>query len=383
MKHLIRASLGAAILAWGAVASAAEIQVMTQNQYLGANLAPLIAAAGGNGDFNTEVVNALQDIAASRTPERILVLAREILERGPELVALQEVWKFECAPYPGVPEVPGLGCDDGSIRAAFADHRDLTLAALGTRYVPKAQVTNLDLQSFGPFTGIPFTINGYPALLRATDRDMILARSDIAEDVQAVTFTCDGPVSDDGCNYFHAVPLPDVSGIPLGRVERGYIAVDVTIDDRGYRFVNTHLEVRDPPIPAFVQAAQMQELLGKVMATPGTRTLIMAGDFNSDPNEAADPLPTPYTQALLAGLTDGWLLRPGSVAGLTCCQAEDLRNLPSALTVRIDHIFVREVPSRVQDARVLGATANYRLAPHGRGLWPSDHGAVATRFIHR
>lgn len=397
MRQLICASFGASILVWGAAAAAADIQVMTQNQYLGANLAPVIAAAGGDGDFNVEVVKALRQIAANRAPERIRALANEILERRPELVALQEVWKFECGPFPGVPDVPGMGCDDPSIRGAFRDHRALTLAALGTSYVAKAEVTDLNLQAVGPFDGIPFIVNGIPALLRVTDRDMILARSDIADGVQGVTFTCWRQISGDGCNYAVVVGLPDITlpGIgtfPMSPVERGYIAVDATLNGRDYRFVNTHLEVRDAPIPAFIQSLQMLELLSQVLPTDAARTLIVAGDLNSDPNEPAPeippwlglpPLQTPYHQALGAGLFDGWLLRPGSVAGLTCCQAENLANLPSLLTQRIDHVFLREMPSRVQDARVVGATANYRLAPQGRGLWPSDHGAVATKVFYR
>lgn len=384
MKSFVQASLGASLLACSAAAAAADVQVMTQNQYLGASLTGVIAAAGGQGDFDAEVVKALQQIARNRTPERIRVLAGEILERRPELVGLQEVWKFACAPFPGVPEVPGLGCDDPSIRDAFQDHRALTEAALGSQYVAVAEVVNLNLQSFGPYDGVPFLVNGFPALLRVTDRDLIVVRSDVAATAAAVDFSCVGPASGDGCNFLAALPLPDVNGIPLGRVERGYIAVDVTVNGRDYRFVNTHLEVRDAPIPAFIQSAQMSELLGQVMPTAASRTLIVVGDFNSDPGEAADPLPTPYAQATVgAGLFDGWLLRPGSVAGLTCCQAENLANLPSWLSQRIDHVFLREMPYRVQDARVLGVTANYRLAPAGRGLWPSDHGAVAMKLFYR
>lgn len=386
MKKLFCASLTTFGLAWVASAAAGDIQVMTQNQYLGGNIAPLIATAGTE-DFNDAVVAALQQVAASRAPERMQVLAREVLERKPHLVGLQEVWKFEC--LPAGPTPAGYGCDDPSIRDAFNDHLDLMRAALGSAYDDVAQVTNLDLQSFDVYPGIPFFINGVPAFLRVTDRDVILARSDVAESAVPVDFACapDGMggtlESDDGCNYGIVVELA-----LIGRIERGYVGVDVTVNGMPYRFVNTHLETRDPPLPAEVQAAQMFELIGQVLPTSPLRRLIVVGDFNSDPAEPASTLPTPYWLAVSpyphgAGLLDTWVLRPGNVAGLTCCQQEGLRNLPSLLSQRIDHIFLREMPSRVKDARVLGATARYRLMPRGRGLWPSDHAAVAATLFYR
>jgi hypothetical protein len=387
MRKILLSSLATASLAWSASVTAADVQVMTQNQYLGGNIAPVIVTAG-TPDFNDAVVTALQEVAASRTPERIHALAREILERKPHLVGLQEVWKFECEPFPGVPLPPGYGCDDPSIRNAFNDHLDLTREALGDAYDDVAQVTNLDIEYFIAdgtlFHGIPFFINGAPALLRVTDRDVIFARSDVAPSAVPVDFACapDGMGgtldSDDGCNYFYVVDL-DL----IGRIERGYVGVDVTVDGSPYRFVNTHLETRDPPLPAEVQAAQMAELIGQVLPTSPSRHLILVGDFNSDPNEPASTLPTPYMLAAYYGFYDAWALRPGDVAGFTCCQRADLRNLPSLLSQRIDHVFVREMPSRVKDARTLGATANYRLMPHGRGLWPSDHAAVAATLFYR
>lgn len=386
MNKLFRASFVATCLAWSVSATAGDIEVMTQNQYLGGDIAPLIATAG-TPYFNDAVVAALQQVAASRTPERMQALAREILERKPHLVGLQEVWEFDC--LPAGPTPAGYGCDDPSIRAAFNDHLVLMRTALGGAYDDVAQVTNLDLQSFDVYPGIPFFINEVPAFLRVTDRDVILARSDVAGSAVPVDFACapDGLggtlVSDDGCNYGVVVELA-----LIGRIERGYVGVDVMVNGTPYRFVNTHLETRDPPLPAEVQAAQMYELIGQVLPTSSLRRLIVVGDFNSDPAEPASTLPTPYWQAVMpypygAGLLDTWALRPGNAAGLTCCQRADLRNLPSLLSQRIDHIFLREMPSRVKDARVLGATANYRLMPHGRGLWPSDHAAVAATLFYR
>jgi endonuclease/exonuclease/phosphatase family metal-dependent hydrolase len=212
------------------------------------------------------------------------------------------------------------------------------------------------------------------------DRDVILAASEVAGSAMPVNFGCDaGFVSDDGCNFQIVVELA-----LIGRIERGFVGVDVTMDGQPYRFINTHLEVRDSPIPAAVQSVQMQELLGRIVATtPPDRRVILVGDFNSDPGDAPDPFPTPYMQARYAGFADAWLLRPGSVAGLTCCQAPDLRNTPSLLSQRVDHLFLGAMPSRVKQVRTLGATVNTRLAPPGRGLWLSDHAAVVAELEYR
>lgn len=382
MNKLLHTTIGAVLLAWGSAAAAAEIDVMTQNQYIGADIGPLITTAGTPA-FNDAVVAILQQIAANRAPERLKKLALEIRLRNPHLVGLQEVWKLECVPVPDLPLPPGVGCDDPSIRGAFNDHLTGTTAALkalGADYAVVAKVTDLNLQSFGPYPGIPFYINGVPAFVRVTDRDVILARRDVARSAKPVDFGCDADlVSDDGCNFQFVVDLP-----PIGRIERGFVAVDVTVNGKPYRFVNAHLETRDPPLPAIVQAVQMQELLTRMLSgTPAQRKLILVGDFNSDPNEPADPYPTPYMQAYGAGLYDTWLLRPFETPGYTCCQAEDLRNLPSSLSQRIDHVFTREMPWRVEQSWVLGNTILWRLTPQGLGLWPSDHGAVVTGLRYR
>ena len=379
MNRILSASFGAACLAVGVTATAADITVMTQNQYLGGDIGPLVATAGTD-QFNDAVVATLTQIAANRAAARFDALAGQVLERQPDLVGLQEVWEFVCLPVPELPLPPGFGCDDPQIREAFNDHLAGTLAALGGRYLAVAQVTNLDLQSFGPYPGIPFFINGVPAFLRVKDRDVILATAEVATTASAVSLGCQPQfVSDDGCNFELAVELA-----LIGRIERGFVAVDVTVNGQPYRFVNTHLEVRGEPIPAAVQAVQMNELLTRVLgATPADRRLIVVGDFNSEPGDAPDPFPTPYMQARGAGLYDAWLLRPGNVAGLTCCQAADLRNTPSLLSQRIDHLFLREMPAWVKQVRVLGATVNTRLAPPGRGLWASDHAAVVGQFEYR
>lgn len=363
--------LAAVTLAAAGTASSADIDVMTQNQYLGADIAPLIGAIGTEG-FNDSVVTALEQISANRSQERFRALAALVSKRKPHLVGLQEVWEFRC--LPAVPELGGFPCNDPSIAGAFNDHLAGTLAALGPAYRNAGYVQNFAVFTYEGFPGIPFFVNGIPAFLQVQDRDVILARSDVATTNVALPCLRE---SEDGCNFNVDLPLGD-----LGSVERGFLAVDTTINGVDYRFFNTHLEVQgNALIPGEVQAAQAIQLIQTALGTtPTNRRLIIVGDTNSSPNDAASSLPTPYMLFQATGFYNAWDLRPGATAGMSCCQLEDLSNKVSALDQRIDHIYTREMPRKVKDVRLLGEVAADKTRPPGRGLWPSDHASVAGRL---
>lgn len=363
-----------------------SIDVMTQNQYLGANLNPIIAAPDPVA-FNQALITALQEIAANDYPTRAGLLADLISKRLPELVGLQEVYHFSCVPFPFS---DGPGCDDPSIANAFNDHLALTLAELlaaDEPYYVAASVQNLAIQ-------LPVDLNfsGVPDILVTTiDRDVILARPDIATTPVPYSAFCNRPSADGGpgCNYTLVAEANTALG-PIAQ-ERGWVGVDATVDGKSYRFVDTHLEVKfpDPTQPAstVVQAAQAGELI-QVLAfsTPPTHSLIVVGDINSSPEDPFIPgplplpppfdqgIPRPYQQFSAAGYTDAWDLRPGNRPGYTCCQLDDLSNHQSVLDDRIDVIFSLDVPSKVKKARVLGAKVSDKSGPFG--LWPSDHGSV-------
>jgi hypothetical protein len=176
---------------------------------------------------------------------------------------------------------------------------------------------------------------------------------------------------------------------PFGTLyaERGYVAVDATVNGKAYRFVTTHLEEKHPGTEAApIQAAQAAELIQVLQATtPRDRSLLVVGDTNSSP---VDPLifgsiPTPYMQFIAAGYVDAWTLRPMKLPGFTCCQLADLSNLRSVLYERVDMIYSREALARVEHTHVVGATVLEKTPPFWRGLWPSDHGAVAAALEFR
>lgn len=386
MKAIISSILGVTLLGGASLAAAAEIDVMTQNQYIGADLAPVLAAATAEpfdpAVFNAAVVDGLSRIASGRPADRARALAAEIGKRNPDVVGLQEAFKLECMPYPGVPGVPGMGCDDPAIRGAFRDRLQDTVNALLGDYVIAGQVTNLQIAA------IPFFVNGYPAVLAIADRDAVLVRKGLpAAPVDFVRLGICAKPSDQGCNYVTAPPPVWTELGPIA-LERGFLAVDVTVKDRDYRVFNTHLEQRllapDQPESRLLQVGQAFELAGIADATwDGQKTLIVVGDLNSDPRDTIPGVPTPYqilTQVY--GFTDAWTMRSGSGDGMTCCEAADLANRRTEAYERIDMVFSRPRPSRVVNMRLLGDSMGDKTRPPGNGgLWPSDHAALAARLM--
>lgn len=348
-----------------------SLVIMTRNQYLGADLFGIISAPDA-ATLNREALAALAQIAANRFQERAFSLALEIAVTRPDVVGLQEVFDFK------------LNGANGA--APYRDHLADTLAALsvlGQRYVVAAQVQNLS-------TTIPLDNDGdgqFDAAVNTIDRDVILVREGLTATPVPYSAVCARPSADGGpgCNYQVIVTAPT----PVGdfAVERGFVGIDVTVNGRAYRIVDTHLEVPeiDPtnPLSPAIQAAQAQELNAILAATtPADRTLLVVGDLNSRPEAqiievGGVTIVPPYLQMAAAGFTDAWLVDPRVRAGLTCCQAEDLRNPQSAAIERIDLILSRGAP-RSARAELVGSRPIERT-PISR-LWPSDHAGVVARL---
>jgi hypothetical protein len=406
----------AAIFAAGPAVSA-DIEVMTQNQYVGADLIGVVSEP----DFNAAAIEFLQIRAASLPAERARALAALIDRRAPALVGLQEVYLFTCVEPVPIPD-DFKGCEDPSFAGAFTDQLADTLAALGGRYVEAATVVNVDLPKaldlpfpYNFFPGLPLQVGDVTIFIRVVDRDVIIARTDVP--FQKIDFTelqfidqaiCELP-SADGCNYHEVasqnvtiyLPMPPPGG-PLEeitrivRFERGFVGVDAMVDGKSYRFINTHLETRLEsfgPLGRYFQTAQAYELRGVLGAlqlfAPSPRQIVV-GDFNSDPRDVVVvPGIVPPYQIFAASHTDVWTRRPGAATGQgapllgrTCCQDEDLGNFKSALYERVDLIFSLTPPKKVQDARVLGDSVSEKTRPIAMGVWPSDHASVATKLTY-
>ena len=371
--------------------SPGDITVMTQNQYLGADLAPLLAASSPQS-LNDAVLELLRQAAANRFAVRAGRQADLVMARRPDLIGLQEVFYLGCRDLP-----PRDGaCADPSIASAFRDQLTATLNALQARggdYEVAARVVNFDLRDvvastipgLGDQHGLPFTINGRLGLLTAYDQDVILKRRAVV--TQPVRFEACRR-SAQGCNYRAEakIPIP----LPIGRtsisVKRGYVGVDARLLGQTYRFVNTHLEIPDilPGHPASpqLQAQQASELLAAIgNAPPGGQHLIVVGDFNSSPlSQPPAPILSPYQRMVSAGFVDVWKAAAPTANGFTCCQDADLRNPTSKLFERIDLVFAMR-PVLAQAVRIDGKDPSDRTVPvNGQRLWPSDHAGVVARL---
>jgi endonuclease/exonuclease/phosphatase family metal-dependent hydrolase len=371
----------------------ADIKVMTQNQYFGADFTPIVES-NTNEEFAVAIFAALQSIAANNFQERRWSLAESIDDRQPHLVALQEVFAFECIDA-------GFGAC-ALFQAAFNEHLDLTMAALddlGADYYVAAEIQNLTIptpfmQSIG-LPGLPVFLPGIagPAMfVSVIDRDVILARGDVATSPVVMNCLRQGP-GGIGCNYDNVATVPTLAG-PIAQ-ERGYVVVDAWVDGAEYRFVNTHLELRilgGNPATAALQAAQASELNLALALTPSANPasrLILAGDFNSAPtHDLIGPIVPPYQQfangltifgsPAFLPMTDTWTLRPGKPDGFTCCETANLMNGSSEHDERVDVIFARPAPVKVK-ANVMDAETTDKTAS---GLWPSDHASVIAELSY-
>lgn len=360
------------------------VKIVTRNQYLGADLTPVVLAQTPQ-EFIAAATVALTQIAANNFPLRARRLALEVKETRPDLIGLQEVFAFSVnGAHPGVP---------------FVDHLAETLAALaavGQSYSVAATVEHLDI-------ALPLDVTGdnVPELIGVLDRDVILVRQGVTYAPLSGLFTAGGlcgvpipspapipplpatlqsTVSEDGCNYTVVATVNS----PLGPivVQRGFVGIDATVRGRTYRFVNSHLEVREPqpgnPSSAIIQTLQSAELVGTLQAlTPPGLPLLLVGDFNSSPLDLpAGGIVPPYQVISGSGYADVWnsnLLRFLDPDGFTCCQQSDLANTSSQLDERIDILFVRGTPFAAI-AFVQGRIPIFPLSVPPN--WSSDHGAV-------
>jgi hypothetical protein len=366
---------------------AGRLKVMTQNLYVGANLFKILNGAPGDVPFNAAEI--FGDIQATDFWQRAEAIADLIAEHEPHMIGLQEVSliRTQCPDdivFP--PNDPTPNATD-----VYADYLQILMAALAARgldYEVAASVENADVEL--PVANLGLLDCPFPLFdARLTDYDVTLKRSDVD-----VTFS----YSD---NYLANFPVPT----PAGPIEfiRGYNIVDVDLNGRGYRFVNTHLEVSGNPFANGFQFAQAFELTQFVLpGIPEDGIVVLVGDLNSNPGEG--PLvdcmlppdfdtpglcPTPYTVMSFSGFTDTWDVRNGAAdPGYTCCQEDLLMNAGSWLDERIDHVWVRPPLGGAQGPHFMKAVhatvvGNRQEDRTFDGLWPSDHAGVVTGMTFR
>jgi endonuclease/exonuclease/phosphatase family metal-dependent hydrolase len=302
------------------------VKVLTRNLYIGADITPFIKGEPGSSPA------AIWDtIQATDYPKRSSALADEIAAAKPDVVGLQEAYRFVVTVYQdGVP-VWGTTID-------YLDILLAQLAARGTPYRPVVAAARLDLP-------VPLSSD---VVVGVTDRDAILVRDDLeAANGAAHLFT-------------YLAPLPELFG--GGQVPRGWTEVDVKARGSWFHFVNAHLEIGDTAQLAYLQNLQAMELVGSLPANGPT---ILVGDFNGDANASS------ATYATLASA-----LSESAPAGApaTCCQLERLDNTASVLDERVDLVFFRG-PVTAEGATLVGAVPAFPESA-GAPYWASDHAGV-------
>ena len=379
----------AAMAAKGKDGHAGRLSVMTQNLYVGSNLFQILEGEPGDVPFNAAKI--FGDIQMTDFQQRAESIADLVMEHEPHLIGLQEVSliRTQCPDdivFP--PNDPTPNATD-----VYADYLQILLSALdarGLNYEVAASIENADVEL--PVANLGLLDCPYPLFdARLTDYDVTLRRSDV-EATLAV-----------GANYQANFPVPTPGGTIV--FTRGYNIVDVDMNGRVYRFVNTHLEVGGNPFAQgfqFAQAYELTQILNGMAGTFGDKILVVVGDLNSDPYDgplvdcmqppAFDTLglcPTPYAVMAGNGYTDTWTIRNGNPdPGYTCCQSDLLMNPDSWLDERIDHVWIRPPMSGAQGphfiravhAEVIGDEQEDRTVD---GLWPSDHAGVVVGMTFR
>ncbi len=320
------------------------VTVMTRNVYNGVDdKLTAVATATSLGDLYAKVAAVYQAYFTRNFPERAAALALEIEAKRPDLIGLQEAVLVRTDFPPDGPATPAT--------TVALDYIQILLNALalrGLHYEVVVQSINFDAE-------LPSAL-GFD--VRHTDREVILARADLK--------TSDLKLSNaQGGNFVTncTIPSPIVGPITF---RRGWVAVDVKIRGKSFRFISTHLDVACLPFTSAIQQAQAAEVLSGPAATG--LPVVLVGDFNSP----SDGTGVTYNNLIAAGFADAALA--GGVGSVpTCCQDADLLNAASILNSRIDFVLFRGAFT-VRGADVIGDTPADRTPS---GLWPSDHAGVA------
>ncbi len=346
-------AVACAMLAFLAAVPAAQressVKVMTQNMDAGTDLGFALYGIQ-QPDPRPYIDLTLAEVDASMIPERASLLAAEIASHMPHLVTLQEVTLWR------------TGSNPATATLVRYDQLELLMTALkglGASYQVVAVNTLTDI-------ALPTTEAG-PGALRFTDRDVLLARSDLSPS--------EFQVSDVHVHvYKAALTFGDFT------VRRGFISALARVNNKLFRIAGTHLENKYPgvEVSAAIQRLQASELLNFMRNSP--QPVILSGDFNADAILGAGGPGPDNTDTVSfvesGGYADSWAAANPANPGATWpLFLEDQTPPDFFLTTtpweRIDLIFFKglEVGSSVQ----IGAGLTFPDAA-------SDHIGVLTTF---
>jgi endonuclease/exonuclease/phosphatase family metal-dependent hydrolase len=293
---------------------AAPITVMTQNLYIGADIAPVLGAQNPT-DLLIALANAQNSIVANDFSARAGAIANEVFNAGsPLLIGLQEATT-----------ITGTG-------GLALDYTQILIDQLALK--------GLNYSVVESHTGLQFALGPYSAV----DHDVVLALTGVPG------FT----IINSGVHTFANNLVLDLLGNPIP-TNRGYVSVDASLDGVPFQLISTHLDDTGQ-----FDKAQVGEILAGL---PSTGLQLVIGDFNSTPTDPA------YLEMVAAGFIDA--AAAVGPPGVTCCQDSDLNNSVSALSSRIDYVFERNFDS-IPSALLVGDTPFENTRPQ----WPSDHAGL-------
>jgi endonuclease/exonuclease/phosphatase family metal-dependent hydrolase len=309
-----------------------RLRVMTQNLYVGSFFQELNAAKTPS-EIIAAATLTYQHILATRPAERAVVIADEIASLRPDFVGLEQAAILRTGTAP-----PATTVTFDLLQSLLQE-----LAARGVRYETVAVKPGLDAEA--P-TALGFNV-------RLTLRDALIVRADLLEQGQVKLSN-----------------LQIRQYIAASTDTEGYSSIDVTWRGRQFRFVTTHFALVSLAVPQALELVQT--------AANTTLPVVLVCDCNANPDNPADPIFQNYPAYLLlknAGFVDVFRTARPSDPGFTFGQAENLLNVISTMSHRIDLVQFRG-PFTVEDVQVVGASPADRTR---LGLWPSDHaGVVAT-----
>jgi endonuclease/exonuclease/phosphatase family metal-dependent hydrolase len=336
-----------------------KVTVMSRNVYHGVDAEFAQAIAAPRELFFIKVAAVFNGYHQRNFPERAAGLAAEIEETQPDVVGLQEVVMVRTDTPADGPATPA--------EQVSLDYLQILLDKLqarGLNYAAVVQSINFDIEAPADENS-----DGRPDFdLRHTDRIAMLIRTDGKSSLEVLDKDSDHFQTTSNCKLRTASnPTQPIE------IVRGWTSVDLSIQGKAVRFINTHLD-GDCSDPAF-QLAQAQEILDGPVQEAKDKNLpvVLLGDLNSKADGSGTPT---YSDLLEVGFADAWA-EVGRGSGFTCCQDDDLLNKVSHLSDRRDFVLFGNGSFQTTEVEVVGASPADRTPS---GLWPSDHAGVAAKL---
>ncbi len=349
------------------------VTVMTRNLYLGSSLGAALDATSIE-DAVEGAGSILEDVEATKFPERAVLLAKEIKKSKADLIGLQEValWRTQ-----QVSDYTTTPAED-----VLYDWLDILMDELkdqGAKYkvavvqdefdaeLP-ADVDSNNATGEGPLAFAGADIDG-----RLTMRDAILVRKGSKVDV-----------SKPDMGQFVTRYEPLIGGAVTLPVDRGWVSVEAKVKGNkkrkgaSFKFVNAHLEAFGDRA---IKTAQGRELFENGGPLNTKKQLIFLGDINSggDKDNVGTPGGSgiPEDQGPYNALVgDFGIFNVG--ARQTCCYpsefASDIGSYRFDHTV--DHVMVKPKIKQL-DAYVTGDDPTVTTPS---GLVASDHGGLVSKL---